>query len=115
MNMHPHAWPLYSSAKLLGLEFHESGLTFQPDLPLQDYEFTSSLLGFKKSKDGYSGWYAPSKAGHWNIEIRLPAAEMTQKRQIRVNGVAEPETRSERGIRISGKSEPGSPLRWEIL
>ena len=24
MNMHPHAWPLYSAAKLLGLEFHET-------------------------------------------------------------------------------------------
>ena len=26
MNLHPHAWPLYSSAKLLGLEFHEKGI-----------------------------------------------------------------------------------------
>jgi hypothetical protein len=115
MNMHPHAWPLYSSAKLLGLEFHQSGLNFQPDLPLQDYEFSSPLLGFKKSRHGYSGWYAPSKAGHWNIEIRLPEAEATRKRQVRVNGVVEPEARSEQGIHFSGKSEPGSPLRWEIL
>jgi hypothetical protein len=27
MNMHPHAWPLYSSVKLLGLEFHEGGVS----------------------------------------------------------------------------------------
>ncbi len=34
MNMHAHAWPLYSAAKLLGLEFHENGINFRPDLPL---------------------------------------------------------------------------------
>src|SRR5665213_2878388 len=45
MNMHPHAWPLYSAAKLLGLEFHEKGVSFRPDLPLPEYEFTSPLLG----------------------------------------------------------------------
>ena len=28
MNMHVHAWPLYSAAKLTGLRFHESGLEF---------------------------------------------------------------------------------------
>ena len=59
MNMHPHAWPLYSAAKLLGLEFHETGLRLQPSLPLEEYEFTSPLLGFRKSKQGYTGWYAP--------------------------------------------------------
>ena len=59
MNMHPHAWPLYSAAKLLGLEFHERGVSFKPGLPLTEYELTSPLLGFKKSRDGYSGWYAP--------------------------------------------------------
>jgi len=53
MNMHPHAWPLYSAAKLLGLEFHEAGVSFKPDLPMTEYEFTSPLLGFKKSRDGY--------------------------------------------------------------
>ena len=53
MHMHPHAWPLYSAAKLLGLEFHEAGVSFKPDLPMTEYEFTSPLLGFKKSRDGY--------------------------------------------------------------
>jgi hypothetical protein len=90
MNMHPHAWALYGAAKLLGLEFHESGFNLQPDLPLKQYEFASPLLGFKKSKDGYSGWYAPAAAGRWDIELSLSASEAGRMREIRINGSSSP-------------------------
>ena len=115
MNMHSHAWPLYSAAKLLGLGFHESGIDFHPDLPLPQYEFASPLLGFKKSPAGYSGWYAPKTAGHWNIEIVLPAAVRARLRQITVNGVTQALRSSERGIRFRGESKPNAPLRWEVI
>jgi hypothetical protein len=115
MNMHSHAWPLYSAAKLLGLEFHETGLNFHPDLPLPEYEFSSPLLGFKKSPRGYSGWYAPKAAGHWDIHIALPDGDRARLRQVTVNGVSEALRPSDRGIRFSGASKPGVPLRWEII
>jgi len=114
MNMHPHAWPLYSAAKLLGLEFHEAGISFKPNLPMTEYAFSSPLLGFKKSREGYSGWYAPAIAGRWDIEIRLPSSEVSQIRQIRINGSAEPLRNAAQAIRFSGASSPGTPLRWEI-
>jgi hypothetical protein len=114
MNLHPHAWPLYSSAKLLGLEFHEKGISFQPTLPLAEYEFTSPLLGFKKTKNGYSGWYAPSVAGRWSVEFKLPDVELAQVSRILVNGQAQPAQKSEKGIQLGGESKPGTPLRWEI-
>jgi len=114
MNMHPHAWPLYSAAKLLRLEFHETGVNLQPDLPLKEYAFTSSLLGFKKSEDGYSGWYSPAVAGRWEIKIQLPSAEAARVRQIRINGSAQPLSEPSRTIRIVGESSPGNALRWEI-
>lgn len=116
MNMHPHAWPLYSSAKLLGLDFREDGINFQPNLSLPEYELTSSLLGFKKSKDGnYSGWYAPMRSGSWKVEIQLPAADAARNRRITINGAVQPETQSQRTLRFSGSSEPDKPLRWDIL
>jgi Glycosyl hydrolase 36 superfamily, catalytic domain len=115
MNMHSHAWPLYSAAKLLGLGFHESGIDFHPDLPLPQYEFASPLLGFKKSPAGYSGWYAPKTAGHWNIAIVLPDAVRARLRQITVNGVTQALRSSERGIRFRGESKPNAPLRWEVI
>lgn len=115
MNMHPHAWPLYSAAKLLGLEFHESGINFQPTLPLQNYEFTSPLLGFKKSRNGYSGWYAPVRAGHWKITMKIAEADMLRLRHVRVNGVLELVKNSEQGIVFSGESSPNAPLKWELV
>jgi hypothetical protein len=114
MNMHPHAWPLYSAAKLLGLAFQENGVSFQPTLPLAEYEFTSPLLGFKKSKDGFSGWYAPSVAGRWDFEIQFPESEAKGLHQLKINGQTARFSSSAQGIRFSGESKPGAPLRWEI-
>jgi hypothetical protein len=114
MNMHPHAWPLYSAAKLLGLAFQENGVSFQPTLPLAEYEFSSPLLGFKKTKDGYSGWYAPSASGHWDYEIQLPDSEVARFRQVKINGQKQRLSSPAQEIRFSGESKPGAPFYWEI-
>ncbi|MGB9285676.1 MAG: hypothetical protein WCB59_16810, partial [Candidatus Sulfotelmatobacter sp.] len=114
MNMHPHAWPLYSAAKLLGLEFHEKGVSFRPDLPLTEYEFASSLLGFKKTGQGYSGWYAPAAPGRWDIELRLSASETRRMKRLTINGSVERLSKLERVIRFAGEGDPDKPLRWEI-
>jgi hypothetical protein len=114
MNMHPHAWPLYSAAKLLGLEFHETGIHFCPVLPLEDYDFTSSLLGFQKSKQGYSGWYAPLTGGEWKIDLKLPPEEAAGMRQAKINGNLATVKSADGTIRFSGEGKPGTPLCWEI-
>jgi hypothetical protein len=114
MNMHSHAWPLYSAAKLLGVDFHEDGVKFTPSLPVAEYEFSSPLMGFKKSAKGYSGWYAPSVAGKWNIEINLPDSARAGVKQVKINGVAKPLPGSG-AIKFAGESSRGKPLRWEIV
>jgi hypothetical protein len=119
LNMHSHAWPLYTAAKLLGLEFHERGIHFRPLLTLPEYEFASPLLGFSKTPAGYSGWYAPLVSGTWEIEIELPAAELTRIRRVIVNGVEQEFNPQTQRIRFSGdsKSHEGTskePLRWKI-
>jgi cellobiose phosphorylase len=112
--LHQHAWPLYTAAKLLGLEFNERGLSLQPSLPLGEYEFTSALVGVRKSKTGYTGWYEPATAGSWEMEIRLPEAERSRAHMLKVNGAAQPATEGATTIRIKGESQPGKPLRWEL-
>ena len=114
MNMHPHAWPLYSAAKLLGLEFHESGVLFQPLLPMAEYEFSSALLGFRKSRGGFAGWYGPAVAGRWEIEVRLSDHERAGLRQLKINGAVESWARTAKAIRFAGEGKAGSPLRWEL-
>ena len=113
MNLHPHAWPLYSIAKLLGIDFHAQGVSFAPALPLNEYNFESPLVGFRKSRRGYEGWYAPQASGNWKIEIRLPEGERAQLRQIKVNGVSTPISRG-LAIHFSGEGSQQKPLRWTI-
>jgi hypothetical protein len=114
MNMHPHAWPLYSAAKLLGVDFHEDGVNFAPALPLREYKFSSPLVGFSKSPEGFAGWYAPQASGNWTIEIRLPEAELAMLKQVKVNGVIEPLARGAKTIRFSGEGGHENALHWEV-
>jgi hypothetical protein len=115
MCQHQHAWPLYTAAKLLGLEFHERGLRLAPTLPLEAFAFESPLLGLRKEKNGYTGWYAPSVAGTWEIEIRLQEGEKARQSQIKVNGVSQPAPKRGTTIHLHGESLPGKPLRWELI
>jgi hypothetical protein len=116
MNMHAHAWPLYSAAKLLAVEFSPKGVSFRPALPLPAYRFASALLGFEKSSRGYEGWYAPSaKAGIWTVTLQLPPEEVETLIGLEVNGakISLPPA-VDGSIEIKGESFPGKPLRWFV-
>jgi hypothetical protein len=112
MNMHPHAWTLYSAAKLLGVEFTPDGVVLTPTLPLDTYRFESALLGFVKTETGYHGWYAPQVAGNWSVTIRLPENDVSQLSILEINGEAQ--AVSNHIIQFSGHSEAGQPLRWSL-
>lgn len=114
MNMHPHAWPLYTVAKLLGVDFREDGVDFAPSLPLAKYSFDSPLLGFRRSGRGYVGSYAPLESGSWKIKIRLPEADLAKLRQVTVNGTASRIQSGARTIELRGEGDRKKPLRWEV-
>ena len=115
MNMHSHAVPLYSAAKLLGVEFTEEGLVLAPTLPLDAYSFDSPLVGIRKSSGQYEGWYAPLVAGTWTVTVRLPAAEAERLAHAEVNGLTQALRRTADGaIEFKGESAPGRPLRWAL-
>jgi hypothetical protein len=117
MNMHPHAWPLYTAAKMLGLEFNQNGAIIQPVLSLENYRFSSPLFGFEKSQQGFEGWYAPSgSAGTWTIAVHLHDEELSNMTRMRVNGSEMPLHREPDGsIEIHGEGGANKPLRWSIL
>jgi hypothetical protein len=115
LDMHSHAWPLYTATKLLGLDFHPQGLSLRPVLPKDAYEFRSPLFGFGKSAPGhYSGWYAPARPGRWTINLTVVAAERAKVKGLRVNGAAVEFASSGNTITFSGDSREGQPLRWEL-
>lgn len=117
MNMHSHSWPLYSTVKLLGLEFTPSGLTLRPSVPLDEYRFASNLFGFAKSSRGYEGWYAPSgSSGKWTIMIYLPQGEVARLIRKRVNGSEQLlQFTPDGSIEIHGEATLEAPLRWSIM
>lgn len=115
LNMHAHAWPIYTATKLLGLDFNEHGLRLRPVLPEPRYEFASPLFGLRKSAPGrYNGWYQPSTAGRWTIAFELPPAELATLRELTVNGSRNPLRRSDEAITFTGTSSPARPLHWEL-
>ncbi|MHA1135088.1 MAG: GH36-type glycosyl hydrolase domain-containing protein [Candidatus Thorarchaeota archaeon] len=112
MNMHPHAWPLYTVSKLLGIEFNEKGLDLAPTLPKESYRFSSPLFELIKSKKGYSGKYNPLGSGKWRINFRLDEKELGRFSSLIVNGKEIEITRENGMIIVEGDSSPGSPLQW---
>jgi hypothetical protein len=116
MNMHAHAWPLYSAAKLTGVEFNPQGVSFKPAIPLPAYSFTSPLLGLQKTLRGYEGWYAPpAMAGEWTVTLQLPPEEAQALIGLEVNGAqVSLHPTADGPIEIRGESFPGRPLRWKV-
>jgi hypothetical protein len=116
MCMHRHAWPLYSAAKLAGIEFNAAGVSLAPVIPEAKFSFESRLIGVKKTGEGYEGWYAPQAAGRWTIRFKAP--DVRRWRTLRVNGVALPQpvprADFEGWIEFAGESRRDAPLRWEI-
>ncbi|MFW9893378.1 MAG: hypothetical protein ACFFFO_14310, partial [Candidatus Thorarchaeota archaeon] len=114
MNMHPHAWPVYSAAKLLGIEFTISGVDFSPSLPFETYRFTSPLLELEKSKSGYSGRYSPSASGTWTINIKLSDKEPSRISKLFVNEKKSELVLEEDRLIIRGDSTREEPLIWRV-
>ncbi|MFW9814152.1 MAG: hypothetical protein ACFFF9_16940, partial [Candidatus Thorarchaeota archaeon] len=114
MNMHPHAWPIYSAAKLLGIEFTNKGVDFSPALPHDTYRFSSPLIELEKSENGYSGRYSPSASGTWTVRIRLKDTELDKISKIFVNDEVHELVREKDQLVITGKCTPEEPLIWKI-
>ncbi|MHA1751522.1 MAG: GH36-type glycosyl hydrolase domain-containing protein [Candidatus Helarchaeota archaeon] len=115
MNMHSHAWPLYSVIKLLGIEFSPNGLEIKPSIPKDEYEFYSPLIMFKKTENGYTGHYSPNKIGNWKISIILPENEIENIEKLEVNGKSIMFNKEQDRIEFEGKSSAKNPLKWTII
>jgi hypothetical protein len=115
LNMHTHACPLYSAAKLLGLEFTETGLSLAPRLPLSAFRFDSPLLGLVKSERGYEGWYNPLTQNTWSVRLKFSAEETKRFSRIEVNGNRVRARLTDGAIEVRGTGGSGTRLAWTIF
>jgi hypothetical protein len=116
MNIHVHAWPLYSLTKLLGIEFTAEGISIKPNIPKGEYSFESPLFGFKKSAEGYTGWYNPISKSRLKIRIHLPEEDLEKASSVLINGV-ECKPRFEDGnlIEVEGETSGAKGLEWAVV
>ncbi len=119
LNLHAHACFLYSASKLLGLEFDETGLRLNLNLPEKEYRFDSPLVGLVKtqvrSRDRFEGWYKPSIPGTWTIRIQLEKQALAKVRHAEVNGNRTELRRQPDGaVLLAGNSTAEVPLRWRL-
>ena len=113
LNLHSHACSLFSLAKLMGLEFDETGFTLAPKLPLPSYRFDSKLFGLVKSPRAYEGWYEPLVHGSWKVRIKLE--ETKPGARVKVNGHASVLNPSAGDwLEFKGPGGNGKPLSWSI-
>ena len=114
LNMHTHACPLYSTTKLLGLEFNENGLLLAPRLPLDSFRFESPLLGLIKTAKGYEGWYNPSVRNTWTLRLSLSLDEAKRLQRAEVNGLKVRARVNEGTIELRGEGGAGNGFRWSL-
>ncbi|MEM2507137.1 MAG: hypothetical protein QXF61_08870, partial [Nitrososphaeria archaeon] len=114
MNMHSHAWPLYSLMKLINIEFTREGVSVNPSIPKQEYSIESPLIGFKKSLDGYNGWYNPPVKGRYVLEIKLQENELKRVYSIKVNGAEKEVKLKDDKIVIEGEALENG-IKWELI
>jgi hypothetical protein len=105
---------LYTIGKLLGIEFTHKGVDFAPVIPKEEYRFTSPLIEFEKTRNGYSGQYTPMIAGEWQITIKLDEGELRRFSHLEVNGISEKIVIEEDRIILSGEGNSENPLRWSL-
>jgi hypothetical protein len=114
LNLHPHAWTLYTTTHLIGVKFTKDGVEYKPILPKEEYSFSSPLIGFEKSEIGYSGWYAPKVGGVWKVSLKLNKEELNLIKTLKVNGKKEQFVIEENLMKWEGVTAPDKPLYWEI-
>ncbi|TXT62431.1 MAG: Glycosyl hydrolase 36 superfamily [Promethearchaeota archaeon] len=114
LNLHPHAWPLYNILHLLGIEFTQTGIKICLDFPKTTYEFSSPLVGLKKTHNGYSGWYNPKTVGKWTIELQFKGNIYPQVQKLLINEQEKEFQRDEHGIVVRGKNVTEKGLHWKL-
>lgn len=115
LNLHSHACSLYSASKLLGLQFDETGLRLNLNLPEDEYRFDSSLLGVVKTGNRFEGWYKPSRPGTWTIRIHLDREARNAVRHAEVNGRrVELRLQPAAAVTLRGASSSEAALRWSL-
>jgi len=115
--MHRHAYPLFTAAKLVGLNFVPEGVDIVPAMPdsIATYSFHSKHVSIEKTSAGYSGHYLPLKYGSWRVRLQVTDDERRQaKLTVNGNGV-ELITDKDGFLSFVEKGGENIPISWNVV
>jgi len=123
---HRHAWPLFTAAKIAGIEFTSRGIHIEPSIPLSagNFSFESDLASvFRTVSSGriqsYYGHYSPAQYGNWHVSLALEEV-VSFEGVLWVNGEKQtpkqtPLKRSTYLLEFQGEGGKSFPLSWELV
>jgi hypothetical protein len=114
MNMHAHAWPLYSLTKFLGLIYTCDGIEITPRFPMKEFRFASPLVGLERTEESLKGWYNPKQNGEWKITILLSADDVNSFHLADGFENSIHFEREDRSIILKGIKTSVAPIRWHL-
>jgi hypothetical protein len=71
-NPHAHAWQLYDTLKLAGIQPTKAGYTIDPHWPFQNFSWSSATVGVSCGADRVSGHLRSLGSGAVDLHVRLP-------------------------------------------
>jgi len=117
---HRHAWPLFTAAKLAGIEFTSQGIYIDPSIPLSNgnFSFYSDLASVCRivssgRVQSYSGHYTPAQYGTWHVSLSL---KDSFEGSLLVNGEKQiPLQTTSNIVEFYGSGGARTPLTWEWI
>ena len=84
-NMNSHAWPLYSSFKLLGVEANKEGIVIDPKYPFEEFSAKFGNIGINYTNELISGFYKALGNDTIDIKIKIPIDFIRGRLVLKIN------------------------------
>lgn len=111
---HAHAWPLYDTFKLSGIQPTEAGYTINPHWPFAQFTWNTSVVGVSYGNGRVSGRLHPEGTGTVRMHVRLPAS-LPGSVAVYVNGAPATSTQGNGFVDWSMPVTQGQDTTWAIL
>lgn len=113
MNMHSHAWPLYSAIKLSGIQPTKDGLIIDPKVPFEEFSLETYLLIINFTSDSVSGFYRSVGDDAIKIQVKLPSG-LNGEVLVKVDGEEVDYTIDNGKVTFDLNAISGQSIPWEI-
>jgi hypothetical protein len=111
---HVHAWVLFATLKLAGVENTPAGFTLRPRVPSQGLDVRTRVLGVRYGASEVLGYVRPERAARIEFRVAAPDGSEAASFRAEVNG-RRTDSRVEDGLVVFAVDAPaGSATDWKL-